>query len=174
MIEIRFHGRGGQGAVTAAYLLAKAAGLDGKHTQAFPAFGVERRGAPVKSFCRISEKPITLRSHVYSPDYIIVLDPTLMDLPEITEGLNATSVAVVNTKEPQTLKQKTFSYDATSLALEVLGKNIVNTAMLGVFSKATGLVSIKSVEKTLEEEFPPKLAGLNRALARKAYNKTKK
>ena len=174
MIEIRIHGRGGQGAVTAAYLLAKAAGLDGKYTQAFPAFGVERRGAPIKSFCRISDKPITLRSQVYSPDYIIVLDPTLMDLPEISEGLNSNSVAVVNTKEHQVLDQKTYSYNATSLALEVMGKNIVNTAMLGVFSKATGLVSIKSIEKTLEENFPSKLAGLNRTLVRKAYNGTKK
>jgi pyruvate ferredoxin oxidoreductase gamma subunit len=173
MIEIRIHGRGGQGAITAAYLLAKAAGLDGKYTQAFPAFGVERRGAPVKSFCRISDRPITLRSHVYSPDHIIVLDSTLMDLPEITEGLNSNSIAIVNTKEPQVLKQKTYSYDATSLALEVLGKNIVNTAMLGVFSKATGLVSIRSVEKTLAEEFPPKLASLNKKLVRMAYKNTK-
>ncbi len=173
MIEIRFHGRGGQGAVTAAALLAKAAGLDGKHTQAFPAFGVERRGAPVKAFCRISDTPITLRSQVYSPDYIVVLDDTLMGLPEITEGLKQDSVAVVNTKESVSLKQKSYTFDATALALDILGKNIVNTAMLGVFAKASSLVSIDSIEKAIEENFPPSLADLNKTLVRKAYEKTK-
>jgi len=87
MVEIRFHGRGGQGAVTAASVLARAAGFDDKYAQGFPAFGVERRGAPVKAFCRISDKPINTRSQIYSPDIIIVLDQSLMHLPEITEGL---------------------------------------------------------------------------------------
>jgi len=173
MIEIRFHGRGGQGAVTAASLLAKASGLDGKYTQAFPAFGVERRGAPVKAFCRISEKPITLRSHVYSPDYIVVLDDSLLDLPEITEGLKEESVAIINTNKSVSLKYKTYTYDATSLALEILGKNIVNTAMLGVFAKVTNLVSITSVEKAIDENFPEKLSELNKTLVRKAYENTK-
>ncbi len=172
MIEIRFHGRGGQGAVTAASLLAKAAGLDGKYAQAFPAFGVERRGAPVRAFCRISERKITLRSQIYSPDFIVVLDDTLLGLPEITEGLKKDSVAVINTKSRPQLKQKTFCYDATSLALEMLGKDIVNTAMLGVFAKASGLVSISSIEKAIEENFPPRLAEVNAKLVRTAYERT--
>ncbi len=96
MIEVRIHGRGGQGAVTAVTLLAKAAGVEDKYSQAFPAFGPERRGAPVKAFCRISENPITTREQVYNPDYIIVLDPSLLFLPEIVEGIKPSSVVIIN------------------------------------------------------------------------------
>jgi len=170
MIEVRFHGRGGQGAVTAASLLAKAAGLDDKYAQGFPAFGVERRGAPVKAFTRISEKPITTRTHVYSPDYVVVLDSSLMELHEIFEGLKESSIIIVNSKEPQKAKNKTYNYDATSLALEILGKDIVNTAMLGVFAKVTKLVSLDSLLKVMDE-FPKKLAELNRKLVREAFNR---
>ncbi len=177
MFEIRIHGRGGQGAVTAASLLARAAGLDGKYSQGFPAFGVERRGAPVKAFARISSRPITLRSQVYRPDYIIVLDPSLMGLPEIKQGLKKDSVIVVNDKLGEGAHggddYKTYRYDATSLALGVLGKNIVNTAMLGVFAKASGLVSIKSITEAIEKDFPGKIAEPNKRLVKEAYEKTK-
>ena len=171
MIEIRFHGRGGQGAVTAASVLARAAGFDDKYAQGFPAFGVERRGAPVRAFCRISEKPINTRSQIYSPDIVIVLDQSLMHLPEITDGLKPESIIIVNGKQDKTsLKQKVHFYDATSLALKILGKDIVNTAMLGVFAKKTKLVSLDSILKAVGENFSGKVLELNTRLVKEAYN----
>jgi pyruvate ferredoxin oxidoreductase gamma subunit len=172
MIEIRFHGRGGQGAVTAASVLARAAGFDDKYAQGFPAFGVERRGAPVKAFCRISEKQINTRSQIYNPDYVVVLDQSLMHLPEITDGLRPESVIIVNGKQEgkPALKQKVYFYDATSLALKILGKDIVNTAMLGVFSKKTRLVSLDSILKAVGENFSGKVLDLNTQLVKEAYN----
>jgi len=174
MIEIRFHGRGGQGAVTAAALLAKAAGYDNKFSQGFPAFGVERRGAPVKAFTRISEEPITIRSQVYKPDYLVILDDSLAGLPEVKEGLKPGAVIVTNGKvDGAGFGNKVHSYDATSLALKVLGKNIVNTAMLGVFAKTTGLVSLESVQKAIGDVFGGKPGELNKELVKKAYDETK-
>ena len=174
MIEVRIHGRGGQGAVTAASLLAMAAGYDGKYSQGFPAFGVERRGAPVKAFARISDSPITIRSQVYSPDYVIIMDPTLCELPEITEGIKPGTVIVINTKAGKAgFRNKTYSYDATSLALDVLGRDIVNTAILGVFARATGTVSLKGIREAIKRNFPGKLAGKNIDLVSKAYNETR-
>lgn len=173
MIEIRFHGRGGQGAVTAAALLAKAAGYDNKFSQGFPAFGVERRGAPVKAFTRISDQPITLRSQVYNPDYVVILDPSLAGLAEVREGLKAGSVMVMNAKEANNdLGHKTHYYDATSLALKILGKDIVNTAMLGVFAKATKAVSLNSILRAIDDVFEGKAAGLNKNMVREAYEGT--
>ncbi len=175
MLEVRAHGRGGQGAVTLVTLLAKAAGYDGKYSQAFPAFGPERRGAPVKAFCRISDNPITLRSQVYNPDYVIVLDSTLLDLPQITEGLKEDSVVIVNSGKKVKAGKKTISFDATTLALKILGKDIVNTAMLGVFSKVTKLVKLESVQKAIEEVFggKGKVADLNKELIKEAFENTK-
>ncbi len=172
MVEIRFHGRGGQGAVTAASVLARAAGFDDKYAQGFPAFGVERRGAPVKAFCRISDKEITTRSQIYHPDIIIVLDQSLMHLPEITDGLKPETVIIVNGKEEgkSGLKQKMYYFDATTLALKILGKDIVNTAMLGVFSKETKLVSLDSILKAVGENFSGKILELNTRLVKEAYN----
>lgn len=174
MIEIRFHGRGGQGAVTAAALLAKAAGYDNKFSQGFPAFGVERRGAPVKAFTRISDEPITIRSQVYKPDYLVILDDSLAELPEVKEGLKPGSVIVANGNvDGAGFGNKVHSYDATSLALKVLGKNIVNTAMLGVFAKVTGLVSLESIQKAIGDVFGGKPGELNKELVKKAYDETK-
>ncbi len=174
MIEIRFHGRGGQGAVTAAALLAKAAGYDNKFSQGFPAFGVERRGAPVKAFTRIYDQPITIRSQVYKPDYIVILDPSLAGLPEVKEGLKPESVIVINAKEVNPgFEQKTHFYDATSLALKILGRDIVNTAMLGVFAKATKLVSMESVQRAIDDTFGGKVGELNKDLVKQAYDETK-
>ena len=173
MIEVRSHGRGGLGAVTAATLLAMAAGHDGKYSQGFPAFGVERRGAPVRAFARISDSPITIRSQIYSPDYVIIMDPTLCELPEITEGIKPGAVIVMNSKSGQGgFRNKTYHYDATTLALEVLGRDIVNTAILGVFAKATGLVSLKGILDAIDRNFPDKLAERNKELVSKAYRET--
>ncbi len=170
MKEIRFHGRGGQGAVTAAEILAKAAGYDDKYSQGFPAFGVERRGAPVKAFCRISDKPITIRSQVYNPDYLIVLDDSL-PTEIVLEGLKENGVIVINTNKDFITEGnfKVFKYDATSLALKILGKPIVNTAILGAFAKATNLVSLEGLLKAVEERFEGEAAELNKKLVEEAY-----
>lgn len=171
MVEIRFHGRGGQGAVTAASLLSRAAGFDDKYAQGFPAFGVERRGAPVKAFCRISDRQITTRSQIYNPDIVVVLDQSLMHLPDITDGLKPESVIIVNGKDAKAqLKQKVHYFDATSLALKILGRDIVNTAMLGVISKKTKIVSLDSILKAVGENFSGKVLEMNSQLVKEAYN----
>jgi pyruvate ferredoxin oxidoreductase gamma subunit len=173
MIEIRIHGRGGQGAVTAASLLAMAAGYDDKYSQGFPAFGVERRGAPVRAFARVSDKPITTRSQVYSPDYVMIMDQTLCGLPEITEGIKPGTVIVLNGPPgSHGFKNKSYCYDATSLALRVLGKDIVNTAILGVFARATGVITLEAALRAIDESFPGKLADKNKELVSKAYEET--
>lgn len=173
MIEIRLHGRGGQGAVTAATILARAAGYDDRYAQGFPAFGTERREAPVKAFCRISDKPITIRSQIYEPDYVIVLDSTLLGLPEVREGLKKGSIAIINSNGRESLGCRTISYDATSIALEALGKPIVNTAMLGALAGASGLVSLESLLRAVGDVFPGRVGELNRGLADRAYREAK-
>lgn len=171
MIEIRIHGRGGQGIVTSAEILAKAAGLDNKFSQAFPTYGAERRGAPVRAFCRISDEPITTRSQVYSPDYVIVLNSTLVGLPDVSNGLKQESVILVNSeKQVSVAGREAKTYNATGLALKILGKNIVNTAMLGAFTKMTGLVSLESLKQVIGERFPGKVGEINKKLIEEAYN----
>lgn len=174
MMEIRFHGRGGQGAVTAAELLAKAAGHDGKYVQAFPSFGPERRGAPVQAFCRIDDSPITIRSQVYEPDYLVVLEPSLLDI-DVKEGMKESSVLIVNSdREVKELEgRKVVSFDATGLALKTIGKDIVNTAILGAFAKATRAVTLGSLLKAASEKFEGSLGELNSKMISEAYEKTK-
>ena len=143
MKEIRIHGRGGQGSVTAAELIAVAAFEDGKWSQAFPYFGTERRGAPVTAFARMSEQQIRIRSQIYQPDYVIVQDPSLIHAVEVAGGLKNNGLLIINSdKKPSELKINTKArvktLDATKLALEVIGLPIVNTALLGAFAGATG------------------------------------
>ena len=171
MIEIRFHGRGGQGAVTAAEILAVAAFKDKKFSQAFPKFGPERTGAPVEAYCRIDDKFINLRSQIYNPMHLIVLDASLLTVIDATKGLQKDGLVILNSNKKQKTKDwKTFTVDATKIALETLGKPIVNTAMLGAFAKATGLVSLGSIKETIKERFPKELAEKNILAIEKAYN----
>jgi pyruvate ferredoxin oxidoreductase gamma subunit len=175
MIEIRFHGRGGQGAVTAAEILAKAAFEDGKYSQAFPFFGVERRGAPVMAFTRIDESKVRRRYQVYNPDYVVVLDEGLVDAVDVFSGLKDGGVVVVNTAGDLSSEDfEVHTIDATGIALEILGRPIVNTVMLGAFAGATGLVSIDSLIKIIKETFPGKIGDKNAEAARIAYEKMKK
>ncbi len=169
MIEIRIHGRGGQGVVTAAELLAKAAFNDGKYCLAFPKFGPERTGAPVEAYCRIDDKPIRLRSQVYEPDYLIVLDSSLINYMDVTKGMKKTGVIVINSRKKPDAACKTFAIDATQIALDILGKPIANTVMLGAFAKAAGVVTLKSIEKAIKERFNEKLAEANVMAVKKAY-----
>lgn len=179
MIQIRIHGRGGQGVVTAAELIAIAAFYDGKEAQAFPSFGVERTGAPVESYARISDQPIRLREQIYQPDIIIVQDATLIGTVDILKGASAKTLVVVNTSQPkESLGLKTdiknvFTIDATKISLDVIGKNIVNTVILGAVAKATGIVTLPSLEKSVRQKFADKSEEIikkNIAAVKKAYD----
>ncbi|MEE9115800.1 MAG: pyruvate ferredoxin oxidoreductase subunit gamma [Thermoplasmata archaeon] len=179
MIRIRFHGRGGQGSVVASQLLVEAAFREGKHVQAFPYFGVERRGAPVTAFAKIDDNPIRDRSEIYTPNYVIVLDPSLVTVVNVIEGLKEDGMVLVNTeKSPDELEldgvEKVATVDATSIAIEHgLGSRtapIVNSAMLGAFAKVSGLVSLDSLIDSILESAPAKKEE-NAAAAKDAYGK---
>ena len=151
IIEIRIHGLGGQGAVTTAQLLAIAAFYDGNYVQAFPFFGVERRGSPSTSFVRISNKPIQLREQIYEPDYAIVFDPLLLELTNASAGVK--NKVIVNSG----LKIKGFfTQDATKKAIEIFGKPIINTILLGTFAAVTKVVKLESLLKAIEQRFAGK------------------
>ena len=173
MIEIRFHGRGGQGAVTAASLLADAVFRDGKFPQATPSFGPERRGAPVEAYCRISDKFIRTRENIYNPDFVVVLDPGLLDVIDITKGMKPKGVVVINSPNKPVLKFRTYYCDALSIAMKEIKRPIVNTAMLGAFAKASGLVSLESLEEAIKEKFPDKIIQSNVSAVKKAYEEVK-
>jgi len=175
--EIRIHGRGGQGSVTAAELLAHAAFIEGKSVQAFPYFGAERRGAPVKAFARISDEPILVHSQVYTPDYVIVLDHAIYKFVDVTEGLKKDGIIIINTtKSPEEMGFKGLrvaTVDATEIALElnllVAGLPVVNTAIIGAFAKATGEVKLPSVLKAIKETWSGSAGEKNASAAELAY-----
>ncbi len=154
MIEIRIHGRGGQGAVFACSMLARALFEEGRWVQAFPHFGVERRGAPVAAFVRFDERPIELRCHIYHPDYVIILDPTLAGLSSTIQGLKAGGSVLVNSPgAPSDFEHfkhcRVATVDASSIALKhklgSISSPIVNTAILGAFARFSGIVSLDSI-----------------------------
>jgi len=179
--EFRWHGRGGQGAWTASELLARAAIHEGKYIQSFPEFGPERMGAPVKAYTRISDEPIRLHCAVYNPNLAIVMDPTLLATVPVTEGLGETGILILNTpKDPKTMKEElkmtkgnVWTVPATEIAMRVLGRAITNTAMLGVVTRATGVVEMESIEKAVHERFPEPLAEKNMGVIKEAYKEAK-
>ena len=180
LVEIRWHGRGGQGAVTSAELLAKAAIGEGKYAQAFPSFGPERRGAPVLAFDRISnDQPIRIRAEILEPDVVVVLDPGLLRIVNVTSGLKGKGVLVLNSREPlpdiesrMGNKWRLAIIDATRIAREVLGVPIVNTTMLGALLRATGVVKLESLFEPLSDRFG-RLAERNVSAMKKAFEETK-
>jgi pyruvate ferredoxin oxidoreductase gamma subunit len=180
LIEIRWHGRGGQGAVTSAELLAKAAIDEGKYAQAFPAFGPERRGAPVVAFDRIdSLAPIRVRAEIREPDVVIVLDPTLLSVVKVTAGLKPKGILVINTSKDFATIEKDFGsdwklalVDANTIAREVLGVTIVNTTMLGALLKAMAVVKMDSLIEPIKERFE-RIAENNINAVKRAFAETK-
>ena len=179
MIEIRWHGRGGQGAVTSVEMMALAAIEAGKYAQGFPAFGPERRGAPVMAFNRVSDKPIKIRSGIYRPDVVVVLDPSLVGLVPVTDGLKPEGTLIVNTSKTAAEIRKVLNYngklvtvDATHIAREELGVPIANTTMLGAVLKATGVLKMDSMKSPLEHRFG-RVAGKNMSAMKRAYNEAK-
>ncbi len=167
MQEIRFHGRGGQGAVIGSEVLAHAFFIAGRYVQAFPAFGVERRGAPVTAFCRVDKEPILLRNQIYSPDHVIVLDASMVSNLGITAGLKEKGSILINTKDKPERYQSlmnlgffVYTVDASGIAAQhKLGSPsnpIVNTAICGAFARATGLLPIDAIEQAIDEYVPVK------------------
>lgn len=165
MTEVRWHGRGGQGAKTAAYLLAEAVMSPGTHIQAFPEYGPERMGAPVRAFVRISKKPIRIHCPVVNPQVVVVLDPTLIGKVDVTEGVGEDGVFVVNSPEtPAEIRRrlgfttgKVFTVPALQIALETIKRPIPNTVMLGALARATGLLDVETLKERVREQLGTKL-----------------
>ncbi len=179
MVEIRWHGRGGQGAVTSVEMFALTAIEEGKFAQGFPSFGPERRGAPVAAFNRVDKQRIKVRSLIYQPDVVVVLDPSLMATVNVVDGLKPEGILIVNTgMSPDEVRQKTgfqgtvATVDAAHIAREELGVPITNTTMLGALMKATQLVKMKSAEAPLKERFG-RLAPRNVKAMERAYKELK-
>jgi len=173
MIEIRIHGRGGQGNVAAAELLSIAAFKDGKFAQAFPSFGAERIGAPVQAFVRIDEKKIRTREEVRTPDYLIIQDSFLIGAVPVLDGIKPDGLILVNSeKAPEDLNIKTTArvetIPATEIALEIIGRPIPNAIMIGAFCSITGLVSIDAVQEAIMEKFPGRVGENNVAALERA------
>ena len=189
LVEIRWHGRGGQGAKTASLLFADAALAQGKYIQAFPEYGPERMGAPVATFNRLSAKPILLHSAVTNPKIVIVLDPTLMEAIDVTEGMPKDGILIINTAQsPQEIKGacsvnmnnvKVYTVDASKISKETIGREIPNTPMMGALAKVSGILDFKEMladtRGKLEKKFkskPEVILGNLKAIER-AYNEVK-
>lgn len=170
MLEIRWHGRGGQGAKTASLLLAEAAFDTGKYIQGFPEYGPERMGAPITAYNRISDTPITVHSNIYEPDYVAVVDDSLIDVVDVASGAKESGAIIINSdKAPSTFKEKLKNYkgkiytiDARTISLETLGRYFPNTPMLGAIVKITGVMDettfIEAMDKSFNHKFKTKPA----------------
>lgn len=182
LIEIRWHGRGGQGAVTASEILAEAALEEGKYFQAFPDYGPERMGAPIRAYTRIGTSPIRQHCQITEPDAVVVLDPTLVGVVDFTDGLKEGGVLVVNTTlSPAELRSKlgfdrgkVFAVDATRIALDTIGRNIPNTTMIGALLKALVVVSKEGVREGIKQRLEARggkeMAKANIEAFERAYN----
>ncbi len=181
MIEIRWHGRGGQGTVTAAKMLADASLQGGKYVQASPEYGAERMGAPLRAFNRISDEEIFLHCSITHPNIVVIVDPSLVKQPAVTEGTDRSTTFVVNSHlSPQDVRKllnfpegKIFAIDATKIALETVGRNIPNTPMLGALIKATGILDeetlLSEIKKGLEKKFGERVVQKNIEAIKRAF-----
>jgi pyruvate ferredoxin oxidoreductase gamma subunit len=166
LIEVRWHGRGGQGAVTASKLLATSALAEDNYIQAFPEYGPERMGAPIQSFTRISKTPIKIHCHVTHPNIVVVLDSTLLRAVDVTEGLAENGVLIINSEESAVearkrlnLKgRKVYTVDASKIAQETIGRPLPNTPLIGALIKATGLLNLDNVLTDIEDKFKKKFS----------------
>ena len=180
MLEVRIHGRGGQGAVTAAELLSVAAFLDGKHAQAFPSFGAERMGAPVTSFCRIDDRTIRTHEPVLTPDVVVVQDPTLVHSVNVLEGLSSVGFVLVNTSKPLdhlhwgdcppiVPASHLCAVPANEIATRLLGRALPNAVLLGALAALTGAVSLASLDAAIRERFRGAISEANCAAASEGF-----
>jgi 2-oxoacid:acceptor oxidoreductase gamma subunit (pyruvate/2-ketoisovalerate family) len=181
LLEFRWHGRGGQGAWTASELLARTALCEGKYIQSFPEFGPERMGAPVVAFTRISTEPIRIHCAVYEPDVVVVLDSTLLETVPVASGIRKDGIFIINSADDpakvreslKTSKGQLWAVPATQIALMILGMPIMNTAMLGTVARATNIVELESIEKTVKGRFRSDLAEKNFAVIKEAYEEAR-
>jgi pyruvate ferredoxin oxidoreductase gamma subunit len=165
LVEIRWHGRGGQGVVTAGKVLAETALGADMYVQAFPDYGPERSGAPIRAYTRLSNRPIVIHSQIEEPDVVVVLDPTILGAVNVTEGLKEDGILVINTPEPpEAIRHKlgfwggkVFTVDASHIAIEELGREITNTPMLGALARATGLFAVEDIVAETRHKFQGKL-----------------
>ncbi len=179
--EFRWHGRGGQGVVTSNQMLGKAALAEGNYIQAFPEFGPERTGAPVRAFLRISKKPIQVYAQVYHPDVVVCIDPTLLDVVNPAEGLKPEGTLVVNTVNDPAHIRKKFGFetgkvvtvDASAIAMEVLGRPFYNMPTMAAAVKATGTVEIDTVINEVLTRYPGKVGDLNKTAMERAITEAK-
>jgi pyruvate ferredoxin oxidoreductase gamma subunit len=184
MFQVRIHGRGGQGVVTAAEVLSVAAFREGRFAQAFPSFGSERMGAPVTSFCRIDDKEIRLREPITDPDALIIQDPTLLGQSTIFDGLKQGGYVLINSRRPleelglasrldHVPQDHVRTVPASELAMEHVGRPLPNAALLGALAALTGVLRLESVEAAIQQKFPGKIGEKNAAAARAAFNALK-
>ncbi|MHA1770166.1 MAG: 2-oxoacid:acceptor oxidoreductase family protein [Candidatus Thorarchaeota archaeon] len=174
--EFRWHGRGGQGVVTSNQMLGKAALEEGRYIQAFPEFGPERTGAPVRAFLRISKDPIQIYAQVYHPDIVVCIDPTLLEVVNPTEGLKEDGILVLNTTmSPAEVRDKfgfktgkVVTVDASTIAMEILGRPFYNMPTMAAAVKATGIVKLETVIQTVLNRYPGKVGELNKAAMERA------
>jgi pyruvate ferredoxin oxidoreductase gamma subunit len=180
MLQVRIHGRGGQGVVTAAEMLSVAAFRQGRHAQAFPSFGSERTGAPVVAFCRIDEREIRLREPIVAPDVLIVQDPTLLHQVDVFQGLQPDGYVLINSKRnfdelgldditQRFRRERLITVPASEIALKHLGRPLPNAVLLGGFAALSGLVTLESVAHAIQETFSGKVADGNVAAATEAF-----
>ena len=180
--EVRWHGRGGQGTVTAAKVFAETALSGGKHVQAFPEYGPERMGAPLRAYNRISSEPIRIHCQVTNPDVVVVVDPTLLQGGNVTDGTNEKAIFVVNTPEDsRTIKkqlgltaQKVYTVNASKIALETIGRPMPNTPMLGAMAKVSGLITLDNLladtKKGFSKKFSEKVVNANLQAIQQAFD----
>jgi pyruvate ferredoxin oxidoreductase gamma subunit len=188
VLEIRWHGRGGQGAKTAALLFGEAALETGKFIQAFPEYGPERMGAPVTAFNRLSNAPIWSHSGIKNPDIVVVLDPTLIEPAQVTEGLKPNGILLVNTAEsPEALRTRlglpatvrVYTVDASTIALETVGRDVPNTPMLGALARVTGVLELEPMLEAIRSKLSAKFRGQDKLVEdnlksiRRAYEEVK-
>ncbi len=185
MLQIRIHGRGGQGVVTAAEMLSVAAFEQGRHAQAFPSFGSERTGAPVVAFCRIDDREIRLREPILAPDVLIVQDPTLLHQVDVFQGLHPDGYVLINSKrsfhdlgladiEKRYRVERLTTVPATEIALKHLGRPLPNAVLLGGFAALSGLITLDAVSHAIGEKFSGKVAAGNVAAAAEAFEYIKR
>lgn len=185
VVEIRWHGRAGQGVVTASEMLAETALEEGKYFQSFPEFGAERAGAPIRAFSRFSGQPLTIHCAVYEPDVVVIFDPTLVGIVDMTEGLKPDGVVVANTRlGPAELRQrlglgsttKVYTVDATRIAMDTLGRNIPNVPMVGALLRAVTVVSPKNLDEQIKTRlgarFSSRVVQANQQAFERAYQET--
>ena len=181
MFQVRIHGRGGQGVVTAAEMLSIAAFVQGRYAQAFPSFGSERTGAPVIAFCRMDDKEIRLREPIMQPDALIIQDPTLLHQVDVFSGLKKDGYILINTNKSfselglgEFVKdykhERVLTVPATEFALKHIGRPLPNAVLLGGFAAISGMITIDSVAEAIKQKFSGKLAETNIAAAKEAYN----